>query len=112
MTYEQLLGRQPLSTQAGDRNAAREFVAAISAFIEGSDAALLDVSQKNYLYKLRQKWNLRAKGEDEAWNQYGSTPGRRKKPANDSSVDKTAYGDGEEMDPLLASIISKYGRKR
>ena len=108
MTYEALLQQQPPSTAAGDRALAREFVSAISAFMAGVAWSSLDASQRNYLYKLRQKWNTRADGQDDAWNQYGSTPGRRRK-LDTSGVDKTAYGGEGELDPLLAETMRKYG---
>lgn len=106
MNYEQLLQRQPPSTAGGDRSAARVFASAISAYLES--ATDLCVSQRNYLYKLRQKWNTRADGQDDAWNQYGSAPGRRRK-LDTSGIDKTAYGGEEDLDPLLAETMRKWG---
>lgn len=109
--YESILQRQPLSTAAGDRALAAQFVAVLSAAIEAKTADLSD-SQRNYLYKLRTKWDQRAKGEDSNWNLYGSRPGRRKSVVVDkaATVDPTVYGTEEQRDPLLSSLMRKFGK--
>lgn len=111
MTYEQLLGKQPASTVVGDRVIAQKFVDVIDAQLaSGNTSSEFTVSQRTYLYKLRAKWSTRAKGNDTSWNTYGGKPGRRKGISDKSSkVDTTVYGDEDQMDPLLKSLLSKYG---
>jgi hypothetical protein len=113
VTYEQLLQQQPLSTSAGDCVLAGRFVDQLTAYIKGHGVGTLSEAQKNYLYKLRAKWQLRAQGKDTSWNTYGSTPGRRKSLLRADSkkgrVDPTTYGTEDELDPLLADVIHRFG---
>lgn len=108
MTYEQLLTRMPASALAGDRGAAQHFVDEINSALSGG-VSTLTISNKNYLYKLRTKWELRARGKDANWSAHGSKPGRKKKIVSERNVDTTAFGSEDELDPLLASLIRKYG---
>lgn len=110
MRYEEILAQQPPSTSAGDRLAARTFVGVIASAISDKESPLTP-SQRNYLYKLRGKWEVRAAGKDESWNEYGCRPGRRRQPKIETSskVDVTAYGTEEELDPLLRRVIEKFG---
>ncbi len=112
MTYEQLLQQQPPSTAAGDLSAAKAFVDAISQALSRNLIPDLTVANQNYLYRLRAKWQQRAHGKDAAWMQYGSKPGRRPHAARKrGNVDPTAYGSEDELDPLLRSLLKKYGNE-
>lgn len=113
LTYEKLLAQQPPTTAAGNTHAARAFVELLNVQLNLRDSALT-LSQQNYLYKLRAKWEKRATGADESWNQYGSRPGRRKSitERQRSTLDPTTFGDDDEKDPLLLSLERKYGRPR
>lgn len=109
-TYEGLLALQPVSRLAGNKAEAARFVQAISDFLKTGTAKVLPTAQQNYLYKLRQKWEKRARGQDLAWMQTGSKPGRKKKPeVSKTELDPTVFGNEDEIDPLLASIMRKYG---
>lgn len=110
MTYEQLLQLQPVSTASGDCVLAGRFVDQLSAYIKGHGLSTLSDAQKNYLYKLRAKWSLRAQGKDTSWTAGGSRPGRKPmKHASPQKVDRTTYGTEDELDPLLADVIHKFG---
>lgn len=61
MTYEQLLQKAPPTTAAGNKRAAKEYVTMIQAYLN-AESASLSHSQKNYLYRLRGRWELRAQG--------------------------------------------------
>lgn len=115
-SYEDLLNQQPRSTSAGDTNAARLFVERVNAALIVKGSGLSD-AQRNYLYKLRDRWTKRAAGDDLSWNQYGSQPGRRKSPGGPRQtkkhqIDPTVFGDEAEKDPLLSSLERKYGQPR
>jgi hypothetical protein len=112
--YESLLEQQPASTVAGNVQAAARFVQAITTALHGDNLRGLSESQKNYLYKLRGKWEKRAAGQDAQWNAYGTRPGRRKSVSKDNSaqLDPTVYGAEDERDPLLSSLMAKYGTPR
>lgn len=113
LTYEQLLAKQPASFLGGNQDAARRFVDEIGNYLAGP-TSLLSTSQRNYLYKLRGTWVHRASGADQRWNEFGSRPGRKKgtrKPTS-ADVDPTAYGDVDELDPLLRAIMTKFGKRR
>lgn len=104
-SYEGVLARQPLSTQAGDKIAAAEFCSLLTLVLQGQGVDTLVDAQKNYLYKLRAKWQLRADGKDTRWNTTGSKPGRGKKVVKP----RREYRMEEADDPLLASLMRKYG---
>lgn len=91
--------------------AAGEFVAFLSSIIEGDKETFsqLAVSQQRYLYRLRDKWQLRASGGDARWNQFGSRPGR---PTVEKKAKKTSRRDPGEQDPLFQSLMWKYGNPR
>jgi hypothetical protein len=110
MTYEGLLQQQPPSTAAGNKAAARVFVTQINTFL--SSGFTFSDSQRNYLYKLRARWEQRAAGMDERWNDHGSRPGRKKQISERSlasTVDPTAFGSDEQKDPLLLRLERKFG---
>lgn len=112
MTYEQILQRAPLSTEAGDTDAAERFVAFLSSIIEGDRQTFtqLEDSQQRYLYKLRSKWQERAKGLDERWNTYGSRPGR---PVSTKTPKrKRRRSDPGETTALFQSLMRKFGTPR
>jgi hypothetical protein len=108
LTYEEILGRQPASTSGGDRVAARTFVDFLSVQLAGGVGHLND-SQRHYLLKLRSKWQERADGRDTRWNEYGSRPGR---PHAKAKPRRGHYKREEDADPLLASILRKFGTPR
>lgn len=112
MTYEQILQRAPLSTAAGNKGAAAEFVVFLTSLIEGDRETVraLSPSQQRYLYTLREKWRLRAAGKDARWNEYGSRPGRP--PVEKLKTRKTKRRDPGEDDPLFISLMRKYGTPR
>lgn len=118
MTYEELLQQAPLSSQAGDRHAAGIFVELITQYLS-RHGSTLTLSQKNYLYKARNTWRQRAAGHDPQWEQYGSKPGRRptgrkttmRAGRGGTQIDKTAYGDEHELDPLIVTIKHAFGRR-
>jgi hypothetical protein len=110
MNYEEILARQPASTSAGDRSAAQAFVAFLSLQITGG-LEHLNGSQQRYLYKLRSRWEVRAAGDDPRWNETGSRPGRPRAPIR-KTPPQGNYRREEETDPLLASILRKYGTPR
>lgn len=109
MTYEDILARQPQSTQAGSLPEAERFATFLSATLASSEKDHLTESQRVYLYRLRAKWDKRAKGEDVRWNVVGSKPGR---PGKSSSKVKRAHRDPDEDDPLFVSLMRKYGTPR
>lgn len=108
LTYEQILSRQPLSTTAGNRAVAAEFVVFLTTQIEGAGLDGLTTAQKNYLYKLRAKWQQRAAGLDLRWNVSGSRPGQPTKRALKDSTRRKGHDPGED-DPLFQSLMRKYG---
>jgi len=106
MNYEDILARQPDSTTAGDRSAAGSFVEFLSLQIE-TGIGHLNGSQQRYIYKLRARWQVRTDGKDGRWNTHGTRAGRpfSKRTPKLSST----YKREEDDDPLLASILRKYG---
>jgi hypothetical protein len=94
MTYRQLLAQQPTG---GTPAIAARYVATITAFLQTDDAAALSDANRNYLYRLRHKWQRRADGLDLAW---GRARVRKSK--------ETATED-VPLDPLSAELIRKYG---
>lgn len=109
MTYEQLLARQPLTTQTGDLAAASAFVTALETYLLDKDAmAQLSASQQKYLYRLRSKWQARAAGDDARWMENGSRPGRPSK----LGAPRKATRDKGEQDPLFISLMNKFGTPR
>lgn len=113
--YEEILQQQPASRDAGNTTEAIRFVAVLTHVLAHETATLND-SQKNYLYRLRQRWETRANGLDANWNAYGSRPGRRASGATKitrkENLDPTVFGDDDERDPLLSSLERKYGVPR
>ena len=105
-TYEEILARQPKSTQAGDAKAAEDFAVFLSTILVSSEKDTLTESQRVYLYRLRTKWDTRSRGEDLRWNMTGTKPGR---PAHLSSTPKRTRHDPDEDDPLFVSLVRKYG---
>jgi hypothetical protein len=74
------------------------------------DTEALSTDERRRIYKLRKKWTYRADGQDLRWNALGSRPGRTAK----QTQGKLGGGgknrrNEEESDPLLASILKKYG---
>lgn len=70
-------------------------------------------SQERYLYRIRTKWETRAKGEDTRWNTEGSRPGRPMKPKTkreSKSVTAKAWKryERENKDPLLRAITERW----
>ena len=108
LSYEQILSRQPLSTTAGNRAAAAEFVVFLTTHIDGGMLDQLNVAQKNYLYKLRTKWQARAAGEDIRWNVQGSRPGQPTKRSLKQQTRRSRPDPGED-DPLFRSLMQKFG---
>lgn len=108
LSYEQILERSPKSTDAGDKLAALEFVSLLTQVLTGQGTEQLSNAQKNYLYKMRVKWQQRGEGRDLRWNSMGTKPGRAKK----VSATVRGYRNEEETDPLLASLLRKYGTPR
>lgn len=110
MTYEQILARSPRSDQAGNRPVAGEYVVFLTSVIEGDATfSALSDSQQRYLYRLRDKWKVRAAGQDQRWNEYGSRPGR---PVAPKKPRASRAADPGEKDPLYKSLMSKYGMPR
>lgn len=107
VTYEQVLDRQPPTSAAGNKAAAAQFVVLLTSVIEGTGTAGFDEGQKNYLYRLRDKWRRRANGEDFRWNVTGSRPGRPPKDATKKR--RSTRRDAGEDDPLFQSLMRKFG---
>ena len=112
MTYEAILQRTPGSDQAGNREAAGAFVAFLTQVIEADPETFKQLSrtQQTYLYRLREKWKVRAAGNDERWNVSGSRPGRPVAKVKKPRKSRTA--DPGEKDPLFQSLMRKYGMPR
>ena len=112
MTYEQILARQPLSTEGGNLDAARDFVAFLTSIIQSGDIRALNDSQQRYLYKLRGKWQERAEGRDVRWNATGTRPGRPARPLHlgPRKHRRTSKPDPSEETPLFQSLMQKYGQ--
>lgn len=98
LTYAELLTRAT-GIRAGDREAASQYLASIAHSLETAE---LTTDERRRIYKLRKKWTTRADGTDPRWNAYGVRPGRPK------ALPKK-YSNPEDEDPLLASIMRKYG---
>lgn len=113
MTYEGILDRRPHTTSAGDKHAAAAFVAFLTTvFADEALLATLTTSNRNYLYKLRQTWTLRAEGKDERWSTSGSKPGRpRVEKADKPGRIKRQFDPNKEeatYDDLSLRIIRRY----
>lgn len=113
MTYESLLARQPASSLSGNRESARRFAEEIAHYLAGP-SSILSTSQRNYLYKLRGTWSNRAAGKDARWEEFGNKRGRPRSAAKPTSagVDPTAYGNPDELDPILKATMAKFGKRR
>lgn len=113
MTYEDILARHGQIT-AGDLLAAKSFLGTLDSYLALSSGALTP-ARRNYLYTLRKRWRARADGLDLRWSTHGSKPGRKKRASlepKQAHVDPTAFGAEDEMDPLLASLVRKFGAPR
>lgn len=107
MTYPELLAMQPAS--AGTPATAAEYAQMLTRYLETEDTSALTRAERNYLYRLRQKWTKRAEGRDARWRRGGIAPGRKTEMAGQPAATPTADDDGD-LDPLSASLIRKYGR--
>lgn len=94
MTYQQLLAQQPTG---GTPAIASRYVVTLTAFLQTDVATALSDANRNYLYRLRRKWQRRADGLDLAW-------GRAR--VRKSTSEKA---DVVDLDPLSAELIRKYG---
>lgn len=111
MTYEEILQRAPLSTASGKLDEAAAFVVFLTNTINSRETfGQLSASQQRYLYRLRDKWKVRAAGDDDQWNQYGSRPGRPVVDERKKKPRKSRRADPGEKDPLFISLMKKYGR--
>ncbi len=106
MTYEDILNHTPLSTTAGNLTAAKAFADFLHTQIEGEGVSQLNDAQRNYLYKLRVRWRLRAAGKDARWMTYGSAPGRAKKAEQRQRAN--AKEEEVEYDELSARLINRF----
>lgn len=101
MNYPDLLTKAG-SIRGGDCKAATDLLNDITVAL---DTEALSTEERRRLYKLRKKWTSRANQTDERWMALGSRPGRT------TGVLKTEQRKrlAEERDPLLASILRKFG---
>lgn len=99
MTYQQLLAKQPTG---GTSEIASRYVVTLTAFLQTDAATALSDANRNYLYRLRRKWQRRADGLDLAW---GWARIRKSKA-------EIAADDEPDLDPLSAELIRKYGDAR
>lgn len=95
-------------TIAGDTGGAGQFVQAIEHALEYT---ALSLPERRKLYKLRKRWRNRATGVDLRWLVHGSKPGRPAHPRAQVVHPNELNGkyNPEQDDPLLKSIIEKYG---
>lgn len=88
--------------QAGDTLGASDIVDTAQHLLDTEDMSSDD---RRRLYKLRKKWTARSLGLDTRWKTQGSKPGR---PLT-AKHGKNPIRNEEQDDPLLASIIRKFG---
>lgn len=94
------------SIKAGDTLTASQFLDDIGRVLDQEELATDD---RRRLYKLRKKWTSRATGRDARWMTVGSKPGR---PSAHISRGHITARHEEDSDPLLASILKKFGEPR